>query len=124
MSSHPLLGRPHLRSGLGQFRFQRPTGWKSEDMSFTTPESVPSGMALRVLEVQGHQPESLADFVGEDVGFVLDDEPHHLIRGSGRITEDVVRFHEKDMANNGKDIRVWQVSSDGSEFVAEQTPTF
>jgi hypothetical protein len=91
-------------------------------MSFTTPESVPSGTARRVLEVSGRPPSSLADFDG-DVGFVIDDESHHLIQGSGRVVGDGVRFHEKDKAN-GKDIRVWGIRQEGEVFFAEQTPTF
>ena len=55
---------------------------------------------------------------------MLDDELRHLIQGSGRITGDVVRFHEKDMTSSGKDIRVWEVRRDGADFLAEQTPSF
>lgn len=92
-------------------------------MSFTTPESVSSGIAQRVLEVQGHSPASLADFTG-DVSFVVDDEAHHLIQGSGRVNGDRVRFHEKDVAANGKDVRVWGIRQEGEAFLAEQTPSF
>ena len=92
-------------------------------MTFATPESVPSGMAVEVVEVQGHPPESLEDFDGES-GFVLGDDAHHVIQGIGRITGDHVRFYEKDMANNAKDVRVWEVRREGETFVAEQTATF
>src|SRR5512141_2691750 len=81
-----------------------PQHGKVGGMSFTTPESVPSGMARRVLEVGGRSPRSLTDFDG-DVAFVIDDEAHHLSQGSGRVVGDAVRFHEKDRAD-GKDIRV------------------
>jgi hypothetical protein len=91
-------------------------------MSFTTPKSVPSGMARRVLEVSGRPPSSLADFDG-DLTFMIDDESRHLILGSGRVVGDGVRFHEKDRAN-GKDIRVWGIRQEGEEFFAEQTPSF
>jgi hypothetical protein len=91
-------------------------------MSFTTPESVPSGMARRVLEVEGRPPNSLSDFDGE-VAFMIDDESHHLIQGSGRVVGDAVRFHEKDRAD-GKDIRVWGIRQAGEAFLAEQTPSF
>jgi hypothetical protein len=91
-------------------------------MSFTTPESIPSGAARRVLEVQGRYPASLTDFVG-DVSFVIDDEVHHRIQGAGRISGDRVRFHEKDVAG-GKDIRVWGIRQEGEIFLAEQTPSF
>jgi hypothetical protein len=35
-----------------------------------------------------------------------------------------VRFHEKDVDNNGKDIRVWTVRPQGSRFVAEHAAQF
>jgi hypothetical protein len=91
-------------------------------MTFITPESVPSGIARRVLEVSGRPPSSLADFDG-DVVFVIDDESRHLIQGSGRVVGDGVRFHEKDRAN-GKDVRVWGIRQEGEVFFAEQTPSF
>ena len=87
-------------------------------MSFSTPQPVPSGAAQRVLEVQGHAPTSLQDFDG-DVAFVVGEDMHYLVQGCGRINGDTVRFHEKDLANNGKDIRVWQVRPEASNFVAE-----
>jgi hypothetical protein len=91
-------------------------------MSFTTPESVQSGMARRVLEVEGRPPSSLSDFDGEVV-FMIDDESHHLIQGAGRVLGDAVRFHEKDRAS-GKDVRLWGIRQDGEAFFAEQTPNF
>lgn len=92
-------------------------------MSFTTPASVPAGVSQRVLEVLGRYPESLADFDG-DVSFVIDDDAHHLIQGSGRLGGDRVRFHEKDMAVNGKDVRLWDIRQEGEAFLAEQSPAF
>ena len=79
-------------------------------------------MARRVIEVSGRPPSSLADFDG-DVAFVIDDEAHHLIQGSGRIIGDAVRFHEKDRLD-GKDTRLWGIRQDGEVFLAEQTPGF
>ena len=92
-------------------------------VSFTTPESVPAGTAQLVFEVQGHIPTGLADFAG-DVSFVLEGEEHHLIEGSGRVHGDRVRFHQKDMAANGKDVRVWGIRQEGNAFLAEPTPSF
>jgi hypothetical protein len=76
-----------------------------------------------VLEVQGRSPASLGDFEG-DVSFVVDDDAHHLIQGCGRVSGDRVRFHEKDVAANGKDVRVWGIRQEGEAFFAEQTPSF
>ena len=87
-------------------------------MSFSTPTSVPSGMSMPVLELDGHTPEHLQDFAG-DVSFVVDLDPPLLVHGTGRADGPAVRFHEKDLENNGKDIRVWQVIEEGrGRFVA------
>ena len=91
-------------------------------MSFTTPVSLPSGRAERVREVHGHAPEKLDDFVG-DLEFVLDGEGY-VVRGTGRLVEDHVRFYEKDVQANGKDIRTWVVRADGEDFLAEPVATF
>ena len=93
-------------------------------MSFTTPIAVPSGMSVRVLEVDGHQPNELQDFVG-DVSFVVALDPPVLVRGAGRVDGQTVRFHEKDVDHSGKDIRVWGVrAGDRSQFVAEHAAQF
>jgi hypothetical protein len=93
-------------------------------MSFTTPTTVPSGMSVRVLEVDGHQAHKLQDFVG-DVSFVVDLDPPVLVHGTGRVEDQTVRFHEKDVDHSGKDIRVWGVRAghDG-QFVAEHAAQF
>jgi hypothetical protein len=36
----------------------------------------------------------------------VDLDPPHLVQGSGVVQGTTVRFHEKDVDNNGKDIRV------------------
>jgi len=92
-------------------------------MSFTTPGSVPSGIAVPVLEVGGRAPVSLEDFHG-DASFLLGLDPPHLVQGCGRVDGSVVRFHEKDVQNNGKDIRVWEVRSEGSSFVARHAAQY
>lgn len=87
-------------------------------MSFGTPQPVPSGTVQRVLQVQGRPPTSLQDFDG-DVSFLVGEDLHYLVQGCGRVNGASVRFHEKDVANNGKDIRVWQVRPEAAGFVAE-----
>lgn len=78
---------------------------------------------MQVLEIDGHLPVALEDFT-RDVGFVVDDEARHVIHGCGRLVGDAVRFHEKDIAVNGKDIRVWTIRRAGEQFFAEQTPSY
>jgi hypothetical protein len=93
-------------------------------MSFTTPSAVPSGMSIRVLEVDGHLPNELQDFACE-VSFVVGLDPPVLVHGTGRVERQTGRFHEKDMDNCGKDIRVWEVrAEDDGHFVAEHTAQF
>ena len=92
-------------------------------MSFTTPTTVPSGMSVRVLEVDNHQPNTLQDFAGE-VTFVVGLDPPVLVRGTGLVDGQTVRFHEKDVDNSGKDIRVWEVRAEGGHFVAEHAAQF
>lgn len=91
-------------------------------MAFTTPMSLPSGRAERVREVRGGAPGALEDFVG-DLEFVLDGGGY-VVRGTGRLAEDQVRFYEKDVQANGKDIRTWVVRADGENFLAEPAATF
>ena len=92
-------------------------------MSFSTPITVPSGKALPVLAVEGRTPTSLEDFTGE-VSFLLDLDPPYLVQGSGTLNDATVRFHEKDVGNSGKDIRVWEVRAQGRHFVAEHAAQF
>jgi hypothetical protein len=86
--------------------------------------TVPSGMSVRVLEVDGHQPNELQDFAGE-VSFVVDLDPPVLVHGRGRVDGPTVRFHEKDMDHTGKDIRVWTIRPEhDGHFVAEHAAQF
>ena len=92
-------------------------------MSFSTPTTVPSGMSVPVLAVDGRTPDSLPDFIG-DVSFLVDLDPPHLVQGCGTLRGTAVRFHEKDMSNGGKDVRVWNVRAQGMHFVAEHAAQF
>jgi len=92
-------------------------------MSFSSPMTVPSGMSVPVLAVEGRTPDSLEEFIG-DVSFLVDLDPPYLVRGRGSAHGSTVRFHEKDLDNSGKDIRVWVVRTQGSRFVAEHDAQF
>ena len=119
----PVLDLPRHKPAvttLMQFR-ERQT---RTQMSFTTPITVPSGMSVLVLEVDGHQPNELQDFAGE-VSFVVDLDPPVLVHGTGRVDGPTLRFHEKDMDHTGKDIRVWAIRPEhDGHFVAEHTAQF
>jgi hypothetical protein len=92
---------------------------------FTTPASIVSGRSYRVLEVAGHSPDDADDFVGS-AAFTLDmDGSAYRVQGVGCRVEERVRYHEKDVAHGGKDIRVWQVSRhDDGAFYAEHAAAF
>jgi hypothetical protein len=88
------------------------------DMSFGTPGMVVSGKPYLVVLVSGRAPSSLADAAEAD-DFTIDMEgTPYRVHGSGRLVDTEVRYHEKDVANSGKDIRVWTVirHEDGSLF--------
>jgi len=92
---------------------------------FATPTSIVSGRSYLVLEVSGHAPDGADDFVGP-AEFTLDmDGMAYQVQGTGCRVEDQVRYHEKDVAHGGKDIRVWQVSRhDDGAFYAEHAAAF
>lgn len=94
-------------------------------VSFATTPTVLSGKPYEVLEVAGRTPSDLTDFVDAD-RFTMDMEGEpYLVCGCGSLVDDEVRFHEKDMAHDGKDVRVWRLSRhpDGG-FLAEHAAAF
>jgi hypothetical protein len=94
-------------------------------MSFGTPAMVISGKPYLVLLVSGRTPLSLSDFIEAD-DFTVDMEgTSYRVQGSGRLVDSEVRYHEKDVDNSGKDIRVWRVvrHEDGN-FLANHAAAF
>lgn len=89
-------------------------------VTFASPDPIVSTVPYRVIELAGGAaPRSLDDFVG-DAGFTIDGPSgRHVIAGAGARYDAGVRFHEKDVAHTGKDVRVWEVT-DGNDdgFVA------
>jgi hypothetical protein len=79
-----------------------------------------SGPAYRITAVAGRSPADIADFVGNTDLLVETDEDQHHIFGVGAYSSDGVRFYEKDLQNEGKDVRTWSIgpSPDGG-FTAE-----
>jgi len=94
-------------------------------MSFATSMMVVSGKPYRVLQVSGRAPSDLADFLdAEEFTMDMEGEPY-LVRGSGSRSESDVRFHEKDMDHDGKDVRVWRLSHhEDGDFLAEHAAAF
>jgi hypothetical protein len=92
-------------------------------MTFATPEPISSGTRYPVTLAGARPPSSLDDFVG-DVDFTIDRENEpYVVQGSGRISGDQVRFHEKDK-QFGKDVRVWHVAPSADGFDAEHAAFF
>ena len=94
-------------------------------MPFAAAATVISGKPYLVLLVAGSAPSSLADFIDAE-DFTLDMEgASYRVRGSGRRVDNEVRYHEKDIDNNGRDIRVWRVvrHEDGN-FLADHAAAF
>ena len=49
----------------------------------------------------------------------------YQVTGCGRLVDDEVRFHEKDVENSGKDVRVWRVvRHDDGTFLANHAASF
>jgi hypothetical protein len=94
-------------------------------MTFATPEIVASATPYPVLLVGDQAPSSLSAFAESD-GFTLDRAgTPYQVHGCGRVVGDQVRFHEKDVANGGKDIRVWSVTRhDDGSFTAQHAAAF
>jgi hypothetical protein len=94
-------------------------------MSFATPSPVISGKSYAVLLVEDRNPSSLDEIAAAD-DFTVDMEgTSYRVQGSGRLVDNEARYHEKDVDNNGKDIRVWRViQHDDGTFLASHAASF
>lgn len=94
-------------------------------MTYAGADPVASGRPYDVLFVEERTPTSLDDFVGE-VSFTVDSSgSEKIICGVGSAAGDGVHFQEKDVAHDGKDVRVWRVSKNpAGGFSAEASGTF
>lgn len=86
-------------------------------MTFCEP--VASGRPYRVESVNGHAPSGIEDFLeaSEFVAAAGSDRLH--ISGVGHAVPTGVRFHEKDVGPDGKDVRVWMISVADGAYRAE-----
>lgn len=102
-------------------------------MTYSTPETVVSGVPYRVLEVNppgmpgrgsaGPEQElsgGLDRFVGPATFVVQGRTGRHTVSGEGTADGHAVRFHEKDVRADGKDVRVWRLyHAEDASLVAE-----
>ena len=93
-------------------------------MTFFPGAPVPSGRPYHVKACRGRVPTALADFEGETDFTLSTAAGTTVVRGVGTAHGDWVRFHEKDVAQNGKDVRVWHITleADGG-FTAATGPS-
>lgn len=94
-------------------------------MTFAAPEPIASGQAMTIVEVDGQPPGSLEDFVGER-SFVVQTGGHwSTVSGNGIRHDDVVKFYQKDLEHDGKDIRVWEIDAEAATgWVARSASAF
>ena len=94
-------------------------------MTFLPASPVASGRPYHVKACRGRVPTALADFEGE-ADFILSTERGATaVRGVGAIHGDnCVRFHEKDVDHDGKDVRVWHITQRSGGYVAESQAAF
>jgi hypothetical protein len=94
-------------------------------MSFATPSMVISGKSYLVLLVEDRSPTSLEEIAAANAFTVDMDGTPYLVQGSGQLMDNAARYHEKDVDNNGKDVRVWRVIRDeDGTFLASHAASF
>jgi len=82
-------------------------------MTFPVDQPVVSGQSYSVMEVDGHRPTGLADFVGTTAITLFRDGQSHRLIGDGAATSGTIRFHQKDPGPDDKDVRVWTITDHG-----------
>jgi hypothetical protein len=82
-------------------------------MTMAAQEPVVSGQWYTVTEVDGRPPTGLASCVGERVLTLAMNGLSHRMFGTGVEHSGRVRFHQKDLGPDGKDVRVWTISDAG-----------
>jgi hypothetical protein len=79
-------------------------------MTLYPATSVASGRPYHVKACRGRVPTALADFEGETHFTLSTETGTTVVHGAGAAHGDCVRFHEKDVAHDGKDVRVWHIT--------------
>ena len=82
-------------------------------MTMATEEPVVSGQAYTVAQVDGRPPTGLGSCIGERVLTLAMNGLSHRMFGTGVEHSARVRFHQKDLGPDGKDVRVWTISDPG-----------
>lgn len=92
-------------------------------MTIAAEEPVSSGRPYTVTEVDGRPPSGLASCVGERTLTLALNAMSYRVYGSGVATSGTVRFYQKDLGPDGKDVRVWTIRDPGDNpLIAEHCP--
>jgi hypothetical protein len=94
-------------------------------MTFFASDPVPSGLAYAVVSVADAPAASLEQFTGEVTITIDRGTGETMIAGVGSLDGECVRFQEKDIGHDGKDVRVWEIrpGADGA-FTAASLSTY
>jgi len=84
-------------------------------------ECIVSGTSYAVTEVAGHTATNLHEFAGTTEFVVESGSQHHRVAGVGDLKDDLVRFYEKDVDHEGRDVRVWKITSGAKGITAEHS---
>lgn len=88
-------------------------------------DPVASGVQFIVAEVVGHRPASLQDFVGRTSFVVRAHNGVRTISGVGSAVGGGVRFQERDVDQEDKDVRTWQIVNAADQgFAAQHVAAF
>ncbi len=92
-------------------------------MTMAAQEPVVSGRWYTVTEADGRLPTGLADCIGERVLTLVMNGLSHRMFGTGVEHSGRVRFYQKDLGPDGKDVRLWTISDPGdNSLLAEHCP--
>ena len=89
-------------------------------MPMATDGPVISGLAYTVTEIDGHLPTGLAGCLGDRTLTLVGSGLSHRVRGTGIDHLGGVRFHQKDLGPDGRDVRVWTITHAGDDVLLAQ----
>ena len=89
-------------------------------MTMATDGPVISGLAYTVTEIDGHPPAGLAGCLGDRTLTLVGSGLCHRVRGTGTNHSGGIRFHQKDLGPDGKDVRVWTITHPGDHVLLAQ----
>jgi len=89
-------------------------------MTTGTDTPVMSGPPHTVIEIDGRPPTGLADCLGDRTLTLVRNGLAHRIHGTGTDHPGGVRFQQKVLGPDGKDVRVWTITHPGDDVLLAQ----